>query len=84
MLLSTATAAVSTPEEAKAATVVEQDPAKEASDAISEREAQIKELKEELSRFSDDYAALQGAKSALEAQLAEIDEHGSDSNSKIK
>ena len=37
-----------------------------------------------MSRFSDDFALLQSAKSALEAQLADIEGQGSDSGHKIR
>ena len=44
----------------------------------------MRELKDELSRFSDDFAALNSAKSALEAEIAELSEKNLESGSKIR
>jgi len=63
MLLSSATATIKSNEEVEAAADEEE---KKTGEEQDEREAQLRELKEELARFSDDFSAMARAKSALE------------------
>ena len=67
-LLSTASSTIGGAEPVKVTETVADQP-DDNKDDIDERDTQLKELKEELARLSDDYSELTSQKSSLERQL---------------